>query len=295
MMAYAAQVIADGLSLGSLYALTALGIGLVFGVMRLVNFAHGDFVALSGYALFALATVSLGGAIAAAVAVGIGLALLTERIALRPLRNSDPATLLVSSFAVSVFLQKTLILFVDARPKGLDLLPRLQQQVTVLGARLPLLQLVIIATSVVLLSGLTWFLRATRLGLEMRAASENFRMARLLGVQANRVIGIAFAISGFLAAVVAVLLVAQTGLVEPRMGVNLINVAFVSTVVGGLGSLPGAALGGFLVGATSVLLQTFLPPEVRVFREAFVFAAVIVVLLIRPQGLLARHNRLERV
>ena len=295
MTAYVAQVVADALSLGSLYALTALGIGLVFGVMRLVNFAHGDFIALAGYTLFALVAVSVGGAILAAVAIGVVLALLTERVAMRPLRNSDPATLLVSSFAVSVYIQKTLILFVDARPKGVDLLPSLQQNVTVLGARLPVLQIVVIVTAAVLLGGLTWFLRATRFGLEMRAAAENFRMARLLGVRANRVISLSFAISGFLAAVVAVLFVAQTGLVQPRMGVTLINIAFVSTVVGGLGSLPGAALGGFLVGATSVLLQTFLPPDVRVFREAFVFAAVIVVLLVRPQGLLTGHNRLERI
>ena len=295
MTAYVAQVLADALSLGGLYALTALGIGLVFGVMRLVNFAHGDLVTLAGYTVLVLAGLSVGGAIVAAIGVGVALALIIERVAMRPLRNSDPATLLVSSFAVSVFIQKTLILFVDARPKGVDLLPSLQRQVTVLGAHVPELQLVTIGTSAVLLAALTWFLRATRFGIEMRAAAENFRMARLLGVRANRVIALAFAISGFLAAVVAVLFVAQTGLVQPRMAINLINIAFVSTVVGGLGSLPGAALGGFLVGGASVLLQTFLPPDVRVFREAFVFAAVILVLLVRPQGLLSRHNRLERV
>ncbi len=295
MTPFIAQVIADILSLGSLYALTALGIGLVFGVMRLVNFAHGDLITVAGYAILALATYSVLGSLVLALAVGVVLALATERIALRPLRNADATTLLVSSFAVSVFIQKTLVLLVGSRPKGVDLLPSLAQEVSVLGARLPLLQIVTIGVGATLLLLLTWFLRATRFGLEMRAASEDFRMARLVGVRANQVIAIAFGISGFLAAVVSILFVAQTGLVQPRMGVNLVNVAFVSTVVGGLGSLTGAALGGFLVGAASVLFQTFLPPEVRVFREGFVFMAVILVLLVRPQGLLAGRNQRERI
>ena len=295
MSGFAVQVLFDALSLGCLYALTALGIGLVFGVMRLIYFAHGDLISLSAYAILATASVSLLGAIAAAVGVGIVLALLIERVAIRPLRKSDATTLLVSSFAVSVLIQKTLTLFVDARPKGVDLLPGLQRPVTILGAQLPVLQLVVIAVGLSLLALLTWFLRATRFGLEMRAAAENFRMARLLGVRANRVIAMAFGISGFLAATVSVLFVAQTGLVEPRMAVGLVDVAFVSTVIGGLGSLPGAALGGFLVGAASVLFQTFLPAEVRPFREAFVFLAVILMLLLRPQGLLVGRSRLERV
>jgi len=292
---FVAQVIADILSLGSLYALTALGIGLVFGVMRLVNFAHGDLITMAGYAILALAGYSVAGSVALALAAGIVLALATERIALRPVRNAEPTTLLVSSFAVSIFIQKALNLFVGSRPKGVDFLPSLQQEATIFGARLPVLQLVTIVVGAGLLALLAWFLRFTRFGLEMRAAAENFRMARLLGVRANQVIAIAFGISGFLAATVSILFVAQTGLVQPRMGVNLVNIAFVSTVIGGLGSLSGAALGGFLVGAASVLFQTFLPPDVRVFREGFVFVAVILVLLVRPQGLVSGRNRTERV
>lgn len=295
MTSFVAQVIADILSLGSLYALTALGIGLVFGVMRLVNFAHGDLITMAGYAILALAGYSVAGSVALALAAGIVLALATERIALRPVRNAEPTTLLVSSFAVSIFIQKALNLFVGSRPKGVDFLPSLQQEATIFGARLPVLQLVTIVVGAGLLALLAWFLRFTRFGLEMRAAAENFRMARLLGVRANQVIAIAFGISGFLAATVSILFVAQTGLVQPRMGVNLVNIAFVSTVIGGLGSLSGAALGGFLVGAASVLFQTFLPPDVRVFREGFVFVAVILVLLVRPQGLVSGRNRTERV
>jgi branched-chain amino acid transport system permease protein len=129
----------------------------------------------------------------------------------------------------------------------------------------------------------------------MRAAAEDFRMARVLGVRANRVIASAFALSGILAAAVACLVVAQTGVVQPRMGLQLVIIAFVGTVIGGLGSLVGAALGGFLVGVATIVLQALLPPELRVFREAFVFVAVTLVLLFRPQGLIPARGLRERI
>jgi branched-chain amino acid transport system permease protein len=230
-----------------------------------------------------------------AIAVAILLALLTERAAFRPLRNADPTTLLISSFAVSFFLQKLLILVVGSRLKGLDFLPELGRQTEFIGIRLQLLQIVTIVVGIVLLIALTWFLKATRLGLHMRAAAEDFRMARVLGVRANSVIAVAFALSGLLAAAVSCLIVVQTGVVQPRMGLQLVIIAFVGTVIGGLGSLPGAALGGFLVGAGSILLQALLPPDLRAFREAFVFVAVIIILLFRPQGLVPARGLRERI
>jgi branched-chain amino acid transport system permease protein len=129
----------------------------------------------------------------------------------------------------------------------------------------------------------------------MRAAAEDFRMARVLGVRANNVIATAFALSGVLAAAVSCLIVVQTGTVQPRMGVQLVIIAFVGTVIGGLGSLPGAALGGFLVGAASIMLQALLPPDLRAFREAFVFIAVALILLFRPQGLIPARGLKERI
>jgi branched-chain amino acid transport system permease protein len=289
------QTSADAISVGGLYALTALGIGLIFGVMRLINFAHGSLIMIAGYALLGLfgqpLLVMLVGAFVAAVL----LALATERAAFRPLRDADPATLLISSFAVSFFLEKTLILLVGSRPKGIDFLPELGQQVAFFGVRLHGLQIVTIFVSAVLLAGLSWFLKATRFGLEMRAAAEDFRMARVLGVRANRVIAGAFALSGLLAATVSCLVVAQTGIVQPRMGLQLVIIAFVGTVIGGLGSLTGAALGGFLVGVTTILLQALLPPDLRVFREAFVFVAVTLVLLFRPRGLVPARGLKERI
>jgi branched-chain amino acid transport system permease protein len=289
------QTLVDAISVGGIYALTALGIGLIFGVMRLINFAHGALITATGYTLLALFGEPLPVMLVAAFLAAVVLALMTERVAFRPLRNADPATLLISSFALSFFLEKTLILFVGSRPKGIDFLPLLGQQIEVLGVRLQSLQIVTILVSAILLGAVSWFLRGTRFGLQMRAAAEDFRMARVLGVRANRVIAIAFALSGVLAAAVSCLVVAQTGVVQPRMGLQLVIIAFVGTVIGGLGSLTGAALGGFLVGVTTILLQALLPPDLRVFREAFVFLAVTLVLLFRPQGLIPARGLKERV
>lgn len=289
------QTLIDAISVGGLYALTALGIGLIFGVMRLINFAHGELIMIAGYSIVLFFGLPVWLTVLGALIAALLLALVIERAAFRPLRDADPATLLISSFAVSFFLQKTMILLVGARPKGVDFMPGLAQQFQIGGIRLQLLQVVTILVSAALLIGLSWFLKTTRLGLEMRAAAENFRMAQVLGVRANRVIATAFAISALLAAVVACLFVAQTGLVQPRMGLQLVIIAFVGTVIGGLGSLSGAALGGFLVGAVTILLQALLPPDLRVFREAFVFVAVVLVLLFRPEGLIPAAGLKERI
>ncbi len=295
MIERSVQTLVDAVSLGSLYALTALGIGLIFGVMRLINFAHGELITVSAYGLLALVGFPIPVMLFGAIAVAIILALVTERAAFRPLRSADPTTLLISSFAVSFFLQKMLILVVGSRLKGIDFLPALGRQIELFGVRLQMLQIATIVVSIVLLIALTWFLKGTRMGLQMRAAAEDFRMARVLGVRANRVIAVAFALSGILAAAVSCLVVVQTGVVQPRMGVPLVIIAFVGTVIGGLGSLSGAALGGFLVGAMSILLQALLPPDLRAFREAFVFVAVALVLLLRPQGLLPARGLTERI
>jgi branched-chain amino acid transport system permease protein len=134
------------------------------------------------------------------------------------------------------------------------------------------------------------FLRRTTIGVQMRAAAENFEMARLLGVRANRVIAATFAISGVLAGIAAVIVVAQTGLVGPTMGASLVFAAFVATIVGGLGTLSGAVLGAYVLGAITVALQYALPIGLRPYREAFVFAALVVILIFRPQGLMGSRR-----
>lgn len=299
------QNIVDALSLGSLFALTALGISLLFGIMRLVNFAHGDLITVGAYALIIPSTNSnavmyIGAwpvilTIVAICLVVIILAVLCERIAFRPLRGADPSVLMIASFAVSYFLQNALIMIYGGRPKGVDLWPFLQQQVQIGSIRLQLLQLMTIATTFVLLGLLALFLHRSALGRQMRAASENFLMARLLGVRANLVIAAAFALSGFFAAVVSMFYVVQRGTLAYDVGVPLVMAGFVATVIGGMGSVLGAVLGGFFVGVANVFFQVVLPIEMRSNRDAFVFAFVVLILLIRPSGLIKVKSVEERV
>lgn len=289
------QISVDALSLGGLYALTALGIGLIFSVMRLANFAHAELVTCAAYALFALSAHPLVMAIAGSLVVAVAVAVLTERAAFRPLRSADPTTMMIASFTVSMLIQKLLVFALGSRPKSLDPAPVLSQAVWLGSAQVSLLKLVTIAVCAVLLLALTLFLKRTSFGLQMRAAAENFTMARLTGVRANAVIVVAFAMSGVLAAVVALLFAAQSGFVQPRLGVPLMITAFVATVVGGMGSLPGAVIGGVLVGVVTTLLQAFLPPDLRPFREAFLFVFVILALLVKPNGLFPARGLKERV
>lgn len=299
------QVLFDALSLGSLYALGALGIALIFGVMRLVNFAHGDVIAFAIFALLwpstdAVAVVFAGQMpwfllIPFMLAVGAGLSVLSEIVVFRRFRHASPATMMIASFALCFVIRYFLLMLFSSRPKSISLLPALSQPVEILGARMPLLQLITILATIAMLFALSVFVRRTRFGLEMRASAENFTMARMLGVRANRVIMGAFALSGALAGAIAVILGAQTGTADIQMGGAVMLMAFIATVIGGLGSLEGAVLAGFLIGAASVVMQTVLPPEARPFRDAFVYGAVILVLLFRPQGLIAARGTKERV
>jgi branched-chain amino acid transport system permease protein len=304
-MANIIQVLVDSVALGSLYALVALAIGLVFGVMRLINFAQSNYITVGAYALVVpttgvaaplmLGALPLPLMVAGVLAATILLALATERIAFRPLRDANAATLLISSFAVSYFLQNFMVFLYSGRPKSIGIGSSLSTAVEIFGIRIAGVQILTIAVTVSLLVGLVVFLKKTPIGIQMRAASENFQMARLMGVRANRVIAVAFAISGFLSGAVSLVLVIQTGTLDLRMGLMPVVYAFFATVIGGMGSLPGAALGGFLVGVVSVLLQTYLPEDLRPFRDAVLFLIVIFVLLVRPQGLIVTGAAKERV
>lgn len=305
-MSYAIQVIIDALTLGSFYALAALGIGLLFGVLRLINFAHGDFITIGAYALIipsaaTQATLFIGDfpailLVPCILAIVVVVALISELAVFRPLRSASPATLMIGSFALGFILQNLIIMIYGGRPKAVGMWSELSAGVHIMpGVEVPGLQLIIIFTTLALLLGLVLFLRHTKYGIHMRAAAEDFRMARMLGVKANRVIMLAVAISGMLAAAVSMLFVVQTGILDFRMGLSLMLFAFISTVIGGMGSLVGAVVGGFAVGAVSILLQTFLPSELRVFRDVFVFAIVILILLLKPQGLVVSRSAKERV
>lgn len=285
-MTEAGQNLIDALALGSLYALIALGVTLVYTVMGMMNFAHGEFIMLAAYALFVLAALPFGVAVGGALLTGVMVAILAERVAFRPVRDADLSAQLVTSLAVVAILQNSITAAGDARAKSVET-PAFVSESTQLGAlSVPNLEFVTLGLTAFVLIGLGFLLYRTRTGLEMRAAAENFEMARLLGVRADRVIGIAFAISGALAAAVGVVLVMQTGQVSPTMGLTPVLVGFVAVVIGGFGRILGAVIGGLVLGALSSLLGSYLPDGLVAFRDAIVFAIPVAILVFRPQGLL---------
>jgi len=285
----------DAVSLGAVYALAALGVGLIFSIMRLINFAHGELIMAGGFALYVLAGQPLALMAVVAIFIAVVLALSMERVAFRTLRQANPATLLIASFALSYLLQHTALLIFGSRAMGVDFLGRLNQSLEFQGLRVPGLEIATVVVTALLLGLLTLFFKRSPIGVQMRAAAEDFDMARLVGVRADRVIAVAFALSGMLAGFVSLYVVAQGGSVSYKMGVNMVLVAFVAPVIGGIGSLPGAALGGFLLGIVSVAFQVFLPEAWRPYRDAFVFLLFIAFLLWRPQGLPSRRAHRERV
>jgi branched-chain amino acid transport system permease protein len=289
------QNIINALSLSSLYALIALGMAIIFGIMRLMNFAQGDFIMVGGYAIVILADLPWPLKVLATLLVVVALALAVERLAFRPVRDSDPATLLVTSFAVAFLLQNLALIIFGSLAKATTLSPFLLEVWRIGDLAVPKRDVVMIITTLLLLAGLVAFLDRTATGVQMRAASEDFRMTQLLGVNANKIVASAFAVSGLLAAVAGLFLVSTTGTVSWNMGLNPLLVGFIASVIGGLGSLRGAVLGGFALGTITVMLQAYLPLELRPYRDAFAYSAVLLILLLRPEGLIVERTAKERV
>jgi branched-chain amino acid transport system permease protein len=289
------QNIISAVSLGGLYALAALGVALIFGVMSLVNFAQGSFIMVGAYVVVGLSSAGPVIAILGAVVVVVLLSLITERVAFREVREASLTTMLITSFAVSFLIESLIVLTLGSIPRSTSFLSGLGQGISIFGLTIARLDLVTIVVSAVLLTALAIFLKRTSTGIQMRAASADFTMARLLGVKANFVIAIAFAVSGFLAASVSVLFVAKQGQASPTMALQLVLIAFVATVIGGLGSVLGAAIAGFGLGCLTVTLSLVLPVSIQKFTEAGVYIVVILVLLLRPAGLLGGYSANERV
>jgi branched-chain amino acid transport system permease protein len=279
------QSIIDGIGLGAVYAVAAVGIGLVFGVMRLVNLAYGEIITAGGYTLAFLSGQPALVAIAACVAVCVAVALMQERIAFRPLRGATPVTMLIATFAVSFLLQNVYLLAFGSRGSTVSTLGVLNNAISLGSLRIRWVTIVAVAVGALLLWALTLLLNRTTVGLELRASAVDFRTARLLGVRANRVIAYAFALSGLLAAGVAVLLTVQSPLVTPDYGVQVTLFALIGVVVGGLDRLATATLGGFAIGFATAFVGDQLPSSSSVYLPSVVYGLVIVVLLLRPRGL----------
>jgi branched-chain amino acid transport system permease protein len=287
------QTLADAVGLGGLYALMAVGIGLVFGVLRLVNFAYGQLVMAGAYSLaFAFERgwpVWVGILLCFAVVLVLSIAM--DRLVFRPLRTHSPAVMLVATFAVAFLLQAIALLWFGPLGKIAASLASLNQPLTISGVDIRKISIVTTAVAAGCLLALVVLLARTSVGLHMRAAAMDFRTARLLGVRANRVIGSAVVISGLLAATVAVMMTVQTPLVTPDFALRDTILVLAGVVLGGMNRLVSATLGGFAIGFASGFLGGALPTDQSQYLPSFLFAAVILVLLVRPGGLFTRSGQ----
>jgi branched-chain amino acid transport system permease protein len=293
------QTVADAFGLGGIYALMAVGIGLVFGVLRLVNFAYGQLVMAGAYALaFAY---ERGWAVWVGILLCFGVVVLLsvamDWVVFRPLRSQSPAVMLVATFAVAFLLQSVALLWFKPLGKIAASLSSLNQPWTISGVDIRKISVVAALVAAACLVGLVVLLGRPSVGLHMRAAALDFRTARLIGVRANRVISSAVLISGVLAATVAVLMTVQTPLVTPDFALRDTILVLAGVVLGGMNRLISATLGGFAIGFASGFLGGALPTDQSQYLPSFLFAAVILVLLIRPAGLFTRSSQqaVERV
>lgn len=294
------QTLSDALGLGAIYALMAVGIGLVFGVLRLVNFAYGQLVMAGAYTLAYTSGWPVAASIVACFAVVVALSLAMDRAVFRPLRGQSPAVMLVTTFAIAFVLQ-AIALIIDLRDNTIGEIAGsvapLNRSVSVGGVDVRKITIVAVVVAALALALVALLLTRTTIGLHTRAAASDFRTAQLLGVRANRVIGFAALLSGLLAATVAVLLTVQTPFVSPDFALRDTIVVLVGVVVGGIDRLWTATLGGFTIGFASGVINGALPTDKTVYLPSAVFALVILVLLLRPAGLFAwgRHAAAERV
>ena len=277
----------NGLQLGSIYALVALGYTMVYGIILLLNFAHGDIIMFGSYvAWIALVQLGLNPAIAVLLAIFgcVVLGVLIDKVAYAPLREAPRLSILITAIGVSYLLENgvQLLLGADAKvvPSIIDL-----GIVQVFGSTLSGTALLTVAVTIVATVVLTLLVQKTRLGKAMRAVSEDMGAARLMGVNVNSTISFTFAVGSALAGIAAILYSMAYQQVSPTMGVMLGTKAFVAAVLGGIGSIPGAVIGGLIVGFSEVFVAAF---GLSVWQDAVVFLLLILVLIVKPTGLLGR-------
>jgi branched-chain amino acid transport system permease protein len=290
------QLLVYGLQLGSIYALLAIGYSMVFGIVRMINMAHCDFLMMGCYIVYFLVTVVFGGAemIGPAVAllvimigssaigmVGVGI----EAIAYRPLRSRPTIMCMISAIGVSIFTQNLFraLPFIGPTPRHFPKL--IPDQMLALGpVQISSARIVTITLSIIIMIILYTFVQYSKIGMHMRAVSNNKDAASLMGVNINRVISMTFFIGAFLAAVSGSFYATSYPVVQPTMATTLGNKAFIAAVVGGIGDIRGAVLGGFLIGVTEILVTSVWSD----FAYGFCFLVLVVVLLFKPEGLLGK-------
>ncbi len=289
--AYVLSQVVNGLILGSMYALIAIGFSMIYGIVRLINFAHGHVFAIGAFATLASVSVLHAPfplAVVIVLVVGALVGVIIERTTFRPMRGAPQVTGFIASLALAIILENLAVILITAQPRSFSVPAVLGTRLEFAGIGVRVIDLAIVALSLVLMAALVAFVRFTRVGIAMRATAENYDAARLMGINIDRMIAMAFAIGSALAAVAGLMWGSKYGQISPLMGLLPGLKAFVAAVIGGVGSITGAMLGGFVLGLSEVLFVALLPPEYSGFRNAFVFTALILVLLVMPNGLLGR-------
>jgi branched-chain amino acid transport system permease protein len=298
------QQFINGLSLGSIYALIALGYTMIYGILRFINFAHGDVFmigAFSGYYLaflFSFATFTGGASVTMAIVILLGsmvvcsiLGFTLEKLAYKPLRNSPKLTILITAIGVSLFLEYGGQLVFGADPKSFPTLLENKELFNVAGAAVFSNSVVVIIVSSVLMILLRVIVMNTKMGTAMRAVSFNHNVASLMGININRVISFTFILGSSLAAAAGILFGLNYPKIDPLIGIIYGLKAFVAAVLGGIGNILGAALGGLILGLVETFVSGYLSST---YRDAIAFAILIIILLFRPTGLLGKKE-IEKV
>lgn len=290
------QNVIDGLGRGSIYALLALGVAVIFGVMHLLNFAHGELITVAGYASYW--TIQRGWSwylvVPLIVVTAIATSLVIERVAFSRVRGAGDFTLLLTSFGVHFVVSAILLLYVSASVKTFTRPGWVADTYTLGSLRIEVFDTVVIVVTIVTLVLTTLLLQRTMFGLALRAAAADFDTARLMGVRSNTVIRGAFALSGLLAGIAGVFWLMRAGSTTPTAGIDPMLKGVLAALIGGLGSLRGAVIGGFVLGLAEVLLRSRLPDNVASLTEGFVFLLIALLFIFRPQGLVT-VARAERV
>ena len=289
------QQILNGLHIGSIYALIALGYTMVYGIVKLINFAHGDIMMVGAYIAFMMITtfnlplpIAIIISMASCALIGMGI----EKVAYKPLRNAPRMWALITAIGVSFFLETLFTILFGASSKPFPTLSLAPIQIGAL--QISQIMMISICLSVFLMIALELFIKKTKLGKAMRAASEDAKAAALMGISVNKTISIAFAIGSALGAIGGILFAMAYPQIKPLMGVMPGLKAFIAAVLGGIGILPGAMLGGFLLGIIESITKGFLSafwPDASLWADAILFLILILVLLLKPAGILGKNVR----
>ena len=286
------QQIINGISLGSIYALIALGYTMVYGIIRLINFAHGEVYMLGAYiGYFCMTTLQLGflPSLLIAMIICILLGMTIEKIAYKPLRNATRIAVLITAIGVSLFIQYGTMFFVGAGVRTYPAMTGMMTKRFQLGTMvISMQQIIIVATTIVLMAALQFVVKKTRIGKAMRAVSLDNDAAQLMGINVDTTISFTFALGSALAGAAGILVGVYYNSINPLMGTMPGLKAFVAAVLGGIGVIPGAMIGGYLIGIVEVMVSGY---GNSMYRDAVVFAILILILIVKPTGILGKNIR----